>query len=101
VDFRRRIAEGRPASIESSPNPPEGNANAEAAADRVCPRDRAVPVGMGPRLVSRRPGTIRLFESSQFDVEPVHSDGKRWLKFLIDAETLDPIRLPAWMLPPS
>jgi septal ring factor EnvC (AmiA/AmiB activator) len=42
-------------------------------------------------------GTIRLFELSKFDVEPVQSDSERWLRFLKDGETLDPTRLPAWM----
>ncbi|WP_373509334.1 PD-(D/E)XK nuclease family transposase [Thiocapsa sp.] len=45
-------------------------------------------------------GTIRLFELSKFDVEPVENDAERWLKFLKDGETLDPTRLPAWMQPP-
>ncbi len=45
-------------------------------------------------------GTIRLFELSKFDVEPVETDAERWLKFLKDGETVDPTRLPAWMQPP-
>jgi predicted transposase/invertase (TIGR01784 family) len=45
-------------------------------------------------------GTIRLFELSKFDVEPVENDAERWLKFLKDGETLDPTPLPAWMQPP-
>jgi hypothetical protein len=45
-------------------------------------------------------GTIRLFELSKFDVEPVQSDAERWLKFLKDGASLDPTRLPAWMQPP-
>nr|WP_093191874.1 Rpn family recombination-promoting nuclease/putative transposase [Thiocapsa sp. KS1] len=45
-------------------------------------------------------GTIRLFELSKFDVDPVQSDAERWLKFLKDGESLDPTRLPAWMQPP-
>jgi predicted transposase/invertase (TIGR01784 family) len=45
-------------------------------------------------------GTIRVYELSKFDVEPVERDAERWLKFLKDGETLDPTRLPAWMQPP-
>ena len=45
-------------------------------------------------------GTIRVFELSKFDVEPVQSDAERWLRFLKDGESLDPTRLPAWMQPP-
>jgi predicted transposase/invertase (TIGR01784 family) len=45
-------------------------------------------------------GTIRVFELSKFDVEPVQSDAERWLKFLKDGASLDPTRLPAWMQPP-
>ncbi|SDX59358.1 Rpn family recombination-promoting nuclease/putative transposase [Thiocapsa roseopersicina] len=45
-------------------------------------------------------GTIRLFELSKFDVDPVQSDAERWLKFLKDGESLDSTRLPAWMQPP-
>jgi predicted transposase/invertase (TIGR01784 family) len=45
-------------------------------------------------------GTIRVFELSKFDVEPVQSDAERWLRFLKDGETLDSTRLPAWMQPP-
>jgi len=40
-------------------------------------------------------GTIRVFELSKFDVEPVQSDAERWLRFLKDGETLDSTRLPA------
>jgi predicted transposase/invertase (TIGR01784 family) len=42
-------------------------------------------------------GTIRHFELSKFDVEPVENDAERWLKLLKDGETLDPTQLPAWM----
>lgn len=45
-------------------------------------------------------GTIRVYELSKFDVEPVETDAERWLRFLKDGETLDPTRLPAWMQPP-
>jgi predicted transposase/invertase (TIGR01784 family) len=44
-------------------------------------------------------GTIRVYELSKFDVEPVQSDAERWLRFLKDGESLDPTRLPAWMQP--
>ena len=45
-------------------------------------------------------GTIRVYELSKFDVEPVQNDAERWLRFLKDGESLDPTRLPAWMQPP-
>jgi predicted transposase/invertase (TIGR01784 family) len=45
-------------------------------------------------------GTIRVFELSKFDVEPVQSDAECWLRFLKEGETLDSTRLPAWMQPP-
>ena len=45
-------------------------------------------------------GTIRLFELSKSDVEPVQRDAERWLKFLKDGASLDPARLPAWMQSP-
>ncbi|MFB1490590.1 MULTISPECIES: Rpn family recombination-promoting nuclease/putative transposase [unclassified Thiocapsa] len=45
-------------------------------------------------------GTVRVFELSKFDVEPVQNDAERWLKFLKDGARLDPTRLPVWMQPP-
>ncbi len=45
-------------------------------------------------------GTIRVYETSKFAVEPVETDAERRLKFLKDGETLDPTRLPVWMQPP-